>query len=182
MKVAGSLQVGSSGSGVCVVDSFCAHQMLWTTVWRSGQWASHHHQITKLSHSINAIGPAPHRSGRKREHRSIVFATITHIPSLHKIRRNAPKYHPTNPLATPSIIRNKTQQLDRCIRQCQNIACLCYVLQRCMAATPSPRDRSLDVLSMACQACADVAILSWHTSWHTWLKLVTSAGQLVPPM
>jgi hypothetical protein len=24
----------------------------------------HHHQITKLSHSINAIGPAPHRSGR----------------------------------------------------------------------------------------------------------------------
>jgi hypothetical protein len=27
----------------------------------------HHHQITKLSHSINAIGPAPHRSGRKRE-------------------------------------------------------------------------------------------------------------------
>jgi hypothetical protein len=41
----------------------------------------HHHQITKLSHSINAIGPAPHRGGRKREHRSIVFATITHIPS-----------------------------------------------------------------------------------------------------
>jgi hypothetical protein len=41
----------------------------------------HHHQITKLSHSINAIGPAPHLSGRKREHRSIVFATITHIPS-----------------------------------------------------------------------------------------------------
>jgi hypothetical protein len=32
----------------------------------------HHHQITKLSHSINAIGPAPHRGGRKREHRSIV--------------------------------------------------------------------------------------------------------------
>jgi hypothetical protein len=25
----------------------------------------HHHQITKLSHSINAIGPAPHRGGRK---------------------------------------------------------------------------------------------------------------------
>jgi hypothetical protein len=25
---------------------------------------AHHHQITKLSHSINAIGPAPHRSGR----------------------------------------------------------------------------------------------------------------------
>jgi hypothetical protein len=29
--------------------------------------ASHHHQINKLSHSINAIGPAPHRGGRKRE-------------------------------------------------------------------------------------------------------------------
>jgi hypothetical protein len=29
---------------------------------------------------------------------------------LHKIRRNAPRYHPTNPLATPNIIRNKTQQ------------------------------------------------------------------------
>jgi hypothetical protein len=56
---------------------------------------------TILSHSINAIGPAPHRGGRKREHRSIRFATITHIPSLHKIRRNAPRYHPTNPLATP---------------------------------------------------------------------------------
>jgi hypothetical protein len=26
----------------------------------------HHHQITKSSHSINAIGPAPHRGGRKR--------------------------------------------------------------------------------------------------------------------
>jgi hypothetical protein len=70
----------------------------------------HHHQITKLSHSINAIGPAPHQGGRKREHRSIMFATITHIPSLHKIRRNAPRYHPTTPLANPNIIRNKTQQ------------------------------------------------------------------------
>jgi hypothetical protein len=37
----------------------------------------HPHQITSLSHSINAIGPAPHWGGRKREHRSIVFATIT---------------------------------------------------------------------------------------------------------
>jgi hypothetical protein len=25
----------------------------------------HHHLITKSSHSINAIGPAPHRGGRK---------------------------------------------------------------------------------------------------------------------
>jgi hypothetical protein len=86
------------------------------------QHQQQHHQITKLSHSINAIGPAPHRGGKKREHRSIVFAIITHIPSLHKIRRNAPRYHPTNPLATPNIIRNKTQQLGRCIRQCQYIA------------------------------------------------------------
>jgi hypothetical protein len=43
-----------------------------------------------LSHSINAIGPAPLRSGRKREHCSIVFAIITHIPSLDKILSNAP--------------------------------------------------------------------------------------------
>jgi hypothetical protein len=50
-----------------------------------GAWCHHHHQITKLSHSINAIGPAPHRSGRKREHRSIVFATIT-IRSLVCVR------------------------------------------------------------------------------------------------
>jgi hypothetical protein len=84
-----------------------------TTVMATTNHHHHHHQITKLSHSINAIGPAPHRSGKKREHRSIVFATITHISSLHKIRRNAPRYHPTNPLATPNIIRNKTQQLDR---------------------------------------------------------------------
>jgi hypothetical protein len=49
------------------------------------QYVNNHHQITKLSHSINAIGPAPHRGGRKTEHRSIVFASITHIPSLHKI-------------------------------------------------------------------------------------------------
>jgi hypothetical protein len=47
-----------------------------------------------LSHSINAIGPAPLRSGRKREHCSIVFAIITHIPSLDKILSNAPRYHP----------------------------------------------------------------------------------------
>jgi hypothetical protein len=72
----------------------------------------HHHQTTQSSHSINAIGPAPHQGGRKREHRSIVFATITHIPSLHNtIRRNAPEYHTGTPLATPNIIKNKTQQL-----------------------------------------------------------------------
>jgi hypothetical protein len=34
----------------------------------------HHHQIKQPSHSINAIGPAPHRGGRKREHSSIMFA------------------------------------------------------------------------------------------------------------
>jgi hypothetical protein len=45
----------------------------------------HHHHVTQSSHSINAIGPAPLWSGRKREHCSIMFVTITHIPSLHKI-------------------------------------------------------------------------------------------------
>jgi hypothetical protein len=44
----------------------------------------HHHHVTQSSHSINAIGPAPLWSGRKREHCSIMFATSTHIPSLHK--------------------------------------------------------------------------------------------------
>jgi hypothetical protein len=39
-------------------------------VIKHNQWLHHHHQITKLSHSINAISPAPHRSGKKREHRS----------------------------------------------------------------------------------------------------------------
>jgi hypothetical protein len=48
----------------------------------------HHHHVTQSSHSINAIGPAPLWSGRKREHCSIMFATITHIPSLHKILSN----------------------------------------------------------------------------------------------
>jgi hypothetical protein len=28
----------------------------------------HHHQISQSSHSINSIGPAPHRGGRKRAH------------------------------------------------------------------------------------------------------------------
>jgi hypothetical protein len=35
-----------------------------------------HHQITKLSHSINAIGPAPHRSGRKREQAILTACTV----------------------------------------------------------------------------------------------------------
>jgi hypothetical protein len=29
---------------------------------------THHHHVTQSSHSINAIGPAPLWSGRKREH------------------------------------------------------------------------------------------------------------------
>jgi hypothetical protein len=36
----------------------------------------HHHHVTQSSHSINAIGPAPLWIGRKREHCSIMFATI----------------------------------------------------------------------------------------------------------
>jgi hypothetical protein len=49
-----------------------------------------HHQITRLSHSSTAIGPAPHRGGRKREHRSIVLATITHIPVLGLVLERIP--------------------------------------------------------------------------------------------
>jgi hypothetical protein len=69
------------------------------------------------SHSINAIGPAPLRSGNKREHCSIMFATIAHIPSLDKILSNAPRYHSTHTSTTPNIIRNKAQQLGGCISQ-----------------------------------------------------------------
>jgi hypothetical protein len=77
----------------------------------------HHHHVTQSSHSINAIGPAPLWSRRKREHCSIMFATITHIPSLHKILSNTPRNHPAPPSTTPNIIRHKTQQLGRSIRQ-----------------------------------------------------------------
>jgi hypothetical protein len=48
----------------------------------------HHHQITKLSHSINAIGPAPHRSGRKREHRSIPASRCKIAVSIFQHRRS----------------------------------------------------------------------------------------------
>jgi hypothetical protein len=58
----------------------------------------HHHHVTQSSHSINAIGPAPLWSGRKREHCSIMFATITHTPSLHKILSNTPRNHLMLPL------------------------------------------------------------------------------------
>jgi hypothetical protein len=77
----------------------------------------HHNHVTQSSHSINAIGPAPLWSGRKREHCSIMFATVTHIPSLHKILSNTPRNHPAPPPTTPNIIRHKTQQLGRSIRQ-----------------------------------------------------------------
>jgi hypothetical protein len=36
----------------------------------------HHHHVTQSSHSINAIGPAPLWSGRKREHCSIMQEPI----------------------------------------------------------------------------------------------------------
>jgi hypothetical protein len=48
----------------------------------------HHHHVYQLSHSINAIDPAPHQSGSKREQCSRMFASITHIPSLHNILSN----------------------------------------------------------------------------------------------
>ncbi|KAF6261532.1 hypothetical protein COO60DRAFT_752437 [Scenedesmus sp. NREL 46B-D3] len=44
----------------------------------------HHHHITHSSHSISAIGPAPHRGGKRREHCSRMFACIAHIPRLDK--------------------------------------------------------------------------------------------------
>jgi hypothetical protein len=45
-----------------------------------------------------------------------MFATITHIPSLHKILSNTPRNHPAPPPTTPNITRHKTQQLGRSIR------------------------------------------------------------------
>jgi hypothetical protein len=81
----------------------------------------HHHHVTQSSHSINAIGPAPLWSGRKREHCSIMFATITHIPSLHKLLSNTPRNHPAPPPTTPNIIRHKTQQLGRSINLVDSI-------------------------------------------------------------
>jgi hypothetical protein len=40
--------------------------------------------IIPSSHSINAIGPAPHRSGNNREHCSVMLVITAHIPSLRK--------------------------------------------------------------------------------------------------
>ncbi|KAF6262780.1 hypothetical protein COO60DRAFT_571858 [Scenedesmus sp. NREL 46B-D3] len=48
----------------------------------------HHHHITHSSHSISAIGPAPHRGGKRREHCSRMFACIAHIPRLDKKSSN----------------------------------------------------------------------------------------------
>jgi hypothetical protein len=70
------------------------------TCRRSNRSPAHHHHVTQSSHSINAIGPAPLWSGRKREHCSIMFATITHNPSLHKILSNTPRNHPAPPPTT----------------------------------------------------------------------------------
>jgi hypothetical protein len=59
--------------------------------------------IIKLPNQAIASTPsAPRATGAAKRGSSIVFATITHIPSLHKIHRNAPRYHPTNSLATPN--------------------------------------------------------------------------------
>ncbi|KAF6259868.1 hypothetical protein COO60DRAFT_966320 [Scenedesmus sp. NREL 46B-D3] len=48
----------------------------------------YHHHITHSSHSISAIGPAPHRGGKRREHCSRMFACIAHIPRLDKKSSN----------------------------------------------------------------------------------------------
>jgi hypothetical protein len=47
----------------------------------------------QLSHSNIAIGPAPHRSGRRREHCSAVLASIAVIPGMNKIVSNRPSSH-----------------------------------------------------------------------------------------
>jgi hypothetical protein len=122
----------------------------------------HHHQITKLSHSINAI----------------VFATITHIPSLHKIRRNAPRYHPTNPLATPNIIRNKTQQLGRCIRQCQNIAQFFSATNNlaqnrtrpCKSLAKNGSDLLPTTDTAGCARLCGTNTACWHSKWFACLN------------
>jgi hypothetical protein len=56
--------------------------------------------IIPSSHSINAIGPAPHRSGNNREHCSVMLVIILHIPSLNKILSNTPGKHSTHPNTT----------------------------------------------------------------------------------
>jgi hypothetical protein len=66
----------------------------------------HHHHVTQSSHSINAIGPVPLWSGRKREHCSIMFATITHIPSLHKILLEITRHLPLLPQISSDAKRN----------------------------------------------------------------------------
>jgi hypothetical protein len=60
----------------------------------------HHHQITKLSHSINAIGPAPHRGGRK----SYILYSVSR-PSGEPLHASVQAAHvlPTCILATCSL-------------------------------------------------------------------------------
>jgi hypothetical protein len=79
--------------------------------------------IIPSSHSINAIGPAPHRSGNNREHCSAMLVIIAHIPSLNKILSNTPGNHSTPPLTTPHIIRHM------------------YNLSKCWYVLPAAADR-----------------------------------------
>jgi hypothetical protein len=51
-----------------------------------------------------AIGPAPHWSGRRREHSSIVLASIAVIPGTNKIVSNQPSSLSAGPCATPHIM------------------------------------------------------------------------------
>jgi hypothetical protein len=65
----------------------------------------------------------PEVPGRQKEGAPLHYVCNYYAhPKLAQDTQNAPRYHPTNPLATPNIIRNKTQQLGRCIRHCQYIA------------------------------------------------------------
>jgi hypothetical protein len=54
-----------------------------------------------------AMGPAHHRRGRRREHSSIVLASVAVIPGMNKIVSSQPSSLSAGPCATPHIIRNK---------------------------------------------------------------------------
>jgi hypothetical protein len=60
--------------------------------------------IIPSSHDINAIGPAPLRSGNKREHCTRVLTTSAHISSWNQILSNAPRYHSAHTRITPIIM------------------------------------------------------------------------------
>jgi hypothetical protein len=80
-----AMQVRCTQTLVCDACNKCVTCHSYLNLQQRGQSSSSCYQS---SHGINAIDPAPHWSGRKREHCSRMFASITHIPSLHKIPSN----------------------------------------------------------------------------------------------